>query len=362
MTRIYRKLIWLGSALLCASGCSDPVVKPPIVEGCKNIIRYGLSGAVDITAAHGYDDDGHLTSYVETNAQGKDIFRLSRTYDDNGRRIGQIIDTTRFESGHREMTWEYDEADRVIRSTYDGWGSDKSFLDSRILYDSQGRRSLLVSEKNGVLSDTVESVYMDGEPLVLEEQHFSGTDETLTYGFRYFLGQGRWLERSEIFNPEIVQSAEWYSYEDQSKGRVSRRDFDPGADNIVEEIDQIFWNAAGNVDKTEFDLDANGTVDQRNAFEYDLQGRLVRRTWSVFDQGNLEFLTTIDWADGALQRVVRLDKPTGQIIESWDFEYGCDNQWPMNVNIAPIHGFRYEMQTLPFNVDSSTWWQSFDSL
>lgn len=353
---------WLLPILLFASACSDHALEPPAIESCKNVIRYELSGEVDVTATHGYDDQGHLTEYIETNAEGKEIFRLSRMYDERGRRKGQVIDTTRFDSQHREMTWEYDEAERVIRSTYDGWGSDKSFLDTRFTYDDQGRRSTLESKKNGVLYNTTKVVYLEGEPLVVEERHFNGTDEAFAYGFRYFLGQGRWLERSEIFNAEVVQSAEWFTYEDQSKGRVSRRDLDSGADNIFDEFDHIFWNEDDLVEKTEFDLDASGQVTQRNQYEYDQQGRMIRRTWFILDQGTLEFLTTIDWADDVLRHIERIDNATGQVIEAWDFEYGCNNQWPMDVNIVPIQGFRYEMQALPFNVDSATWWQSFDAL
>ncbi len=345
-------------------GCSSSVTNAPPEpdNSCKNIITYELSGDVHLQATHRYDEMGHLTNYIETNRDGQEIFQLLRTYDERGRRIEQIIDTTRFDSGHRKMTWEYDDSDRVIRSTYDGWSTNNAFRDTHLSYDAMGRRDTMNTAENGIPTDRVIYVYIDGDPSIVEEQHRNDPDQAIVYGFRYFLHQNRWLERLEIFDAETVKSAEWYTYENISKGMMSRRDFDSNADGMPEEIDSFTWNAANLLERAEYDIDGNSTLDQSNVYEYDSVGRITQRTWHVYDQGNLEFVTKFDWSDKTLKHVERVDTMTDQVIEAWSFTYGCSSEWPMSVNIAPIQGFRSELQTLPFSVDTSTWWKSFDSL
>jgi hypothetical protein len=363
MPTLHRFLLPLPLFTLLA-GCSDPATKPLEVpdDSCKNVIAYEFSGKPDLTATHRYDDGGHLTEYVETNDSDTEVFRLSRTYDMRGRLETQVVDTTRFNTGHREMTWEYDDQDRVVRTTYDGWSTPPQMRESRYFYDAMGRRDRTETDEDGVPSDRTQYVYIEGEPFIIEEQHKSGPDGAVFYGFRYFLAQGRWLERMEIFNIEVVQAAEWYTYKDVSKGLVSRRDFDGNGDNLVEEVGSYFWNAYDRMERAEYDTNVDGTVDQAYTYEYDALGRMLKREWIVDDQGHLEFVTTFTWSDNGLEHVERADALTGGVIEAWSFTRGCPGDLPMNVAIAPIQGFRYEMQTLPVEVDSSTWWRSYDML
>ncbi|MBK9259559.1 MAG: hypothetical protein IPM54_06935 [Polyangiaceae bacterium] len=358
------RFVGFSFGVILLGGCSDPM--PNVSElpdtRCKNVIAYELSGKPNLTATHRYDgDDGELTEYVETNASGDQVFRLSRTYDAKGRRIGQVVDTTRLDPGHREMSWEYDEQDRVTRTTYDGWGADEKKRETRIYYDAMGRREHTETYENEVLSDRVNYVYIEGEPAIMEQRNIDVTDGSLEYGFRYIVADGKWLTRTEIFNVEIIQSVETYTYQDMNKGIVSRRDLDLPADGIIEYSDHYFWDANDRLERVEFDDGADGAVDQKYAYEYDAAGRVIKKHWFVYDQGHLEFVTVIDWSDKGLTYVERSDALNGGVIESWSFTYGCENP-TMDVPIAPIQGFRYETTTFPHELDTTKWWRSFEML
>jgi hypothetical protein len=273
-----------------------------------------------------------------------------------GRRERQVIDTTRFESGHREMTWEYDAEGRVVRTTYDGWTSKGLFRETQIFYDPLGRRERLETTEDGAPSDRVKYVYVDGEPSIVEERHHDVADDSLEYGFRYQLAANRWLQRLEIFNAEIVQTAEIYSYEDVTTGKLSRRDLDLEADGIVEEVDDFFWDAEGRVVRAEYDTNGDGLIEDKIGFTYDAAGNLVLRTWDHPEHW-VNYSTTFVWEDKRLLEVERTDDTSGASLERWSFEYGCPGNLPMDVNIAPIQGFRREMEVLPVEVDATKWWE-----
>jgi hypothetical protein len=112
----------------------------------------------------------------------------------------------------------------------------------------------------------------------------------------------------------------------------------------------------------EYDIDANGAIDQTNDYNFDAMGRVTQRNWHMYDQGNREFVTKFAWTQDGLEHVERTDASNGQAIDAWSFRYGCSSQWPMDVPISPIQGFRSEMRTLPFGVDTSTFWTSFELL
>lgn len=66
--------------------------------------------------------------------------------------------------------------------------------------------------------------------------------------------------------------------------------------------------------------------------------------------------TTIAWSEDWIDHVERRDTVTHELWESWSFVRGCSGDLPEDVKIAPIYAWTRELETVPFEVDASTWW------
>lgn len=346
---------------LMVVGCSDPAADPVVDDACANRITYEQGDSTYLIGSFYYDDAANIVKYVETNSSGKEVLHLTRSFDAQGRRIRQLVDTLRFEPNHREMTWEYDDEGRVSRTVYDGWSSNDLLRETRFFHDEAGRLEHTETDENGVPIDRVQYVYIDGDPSIMEVRHYDPSTDTLKYGFRYELLQDRWLSRSEIFNVEVVQTAEIFTYEDVSIGKLVRRDLDLDADATINASDAIIWSPEGRVERVEYDVDGDGLADEKRNFTYDAAGNLVLQTTHQPEHW-VNFSTTFSWDDVHLSSVERKDETSGTVVERWSFEYGCSADLPMDVPVAPIQGFRVEMQTLAVEVDTTKWWKSFEMM
>ncbi|MDC0744119.1 hypothetical protein [Polyangium mundeleinium] len=369
-------LLVLLPLALGSIGCGGPAAadSPPVagedededdVPGavCTNRIDYLLDDALRLAAVYHYDEGGRVLQYVERTADGKRVFLVKRGYDALGRRMTQTVEDGRFSSPHREMTWEWDDQDRVVRTTYVASkpeGDARS--ESRFFFDAAGNHERDEFFADGVLSRVMRYRYLGGEPFVLEAGSDDGGDGTEEHVFRQFYAAGQWLVKAEhvYMNGEQIVTED-FLYEDLAAGRLSRRDFDADGDGQPDYVDRFFWKEGGSITRVEYDTKGDGVLDQSVDFDYDA-GRLVRRTWDVFDQGTQKFITDVTWSGSRLERVARRDAPTGQVIETWIFSYGCAGDLPMDVPIAPIQGFRYELMTNPFILHFEDRWSSFPEM
>ncbi|MDC3962810.1 hypothetical protein [Polyangium jinanense] len=366
------RILAFSPLALTLLGCGGPATTDSPVEGvenddvpgavCTNRIDYRLDDDDRMSAVYHYDEAGRVLQYAERTAEGKRVFLVKRGYDAKGRRVTQTVEDDRLGAPHREMTWEWDDQDRVVRTTYVASkpeGDTRS--ESRFFFDAAGKPERDEFWTDGVLSNVTRYRYFDGEPFVLEVGRDNDADDTEEYFFRQSYA-GQWLVKAEsvYMNGEQIVTED-YSYDDLTAGHVSRRDFDADGDGQLDYVDRIFWNESGLIARVEYDTKGDGVLDQSVDFEYDA-GRLVRRTWDVFDQGTQKFITDVTWSGARLTRVARRDAPTGQAIETWIFTHGCAGELPMDVPIAPIQGFRYELQTYPFVLRYEDRWSPFPEM
>jgi hypothetical protein len=350
-------LPWLVLGLL---GCGGPGTAGPPSPGqdgqdevpgavCTNRIDYSLGEVSGMSGVYHYDEGGRVLQYVERTMDGKQVFLLKRGYDAEGRRVTQTAEDGRLGIPHREVTWEWDDQDRVVRTTFvRSGGENDGTNESRFFYDATGKREHDEFFTNGALSTVVRYRRFDGEPFVLEAGRDEGGDGTEEWVHRHSYEAGEWLVKAQTvyMNGEQIVTED-FTYEDLAAGQLSRRDFDADGDGQADYVDRFFWDENGRVKRVEYDTSGDGVLDQSIDFHYDAE-RLVSRTWDVFDQGTQKYVTNFDWSEGRLDRVARRDGLTGQAIETWIFSYGCAEDLPMDVPLAPIHGFEYELVPNPF--------------
>jgi hypothetical protein len=360
-----------GSGGTGGAGGSTVSDLPEVHVVCEDRVEYcEESECPRLIATYGYDDGARLVSYIETTKAGEVVFALTRGYDSAGRRVRQDEESHKYAPLRRGMSWDYDDGGRVTHTTYEGWGFDAATmtsktLETRYFYDEQGRAARFETSEDGVVTEVLRVLRIEGEPRILEEVRDTGLDGATERSWSCTLAEGRWLTQCEYFNNDVVVMREIYTYADQSKGQVSGRDFDTDADGVPDEKDEILRDASGRVDHHRFDLDGNGTIDQTDDYLYDAGGELIERRWKVIDgMGSppLDVTSTVVWSDGRIDHVERGDTVTHVIWDSWTFTRGCGGNLPEDVNIAPARSWANELATEPFNVDTSTWWGFPDAL
>jgi hypothetical protein len=338
---------------------------PEVHVVCEDRVEYcSQSQCPHLTATSGYDENAHLVSYIETNGTGARVFALTRGYDSSGRRVRQDEERLEDAPHRRGASWVYDDSGRVTRVTHEGFYLDVTTMapttyETRFFYDDAGRPERFEDSEDGVLKEVTRLLRIEGEPLIIEEVRDTDLDGEAELQMRWTLAEGRWLIQFEQFQDEVLAAREIYTYVDQSKGQVSGRDADFGADGVADEKDEVLWDASGHVQHLGFDLDGDGAVDQTNDYLYDVEGRLIERRWKVsaaMGSQPVDATTTIVWNNGRINRVERGDSATHVLWDSWTFARGCSGNPPEHVAIAPAHAWAEELETLPFSVDATTWW------
>lgn len=320
---------------------------------CENRIDYGL-GWPTIRATFQYGAGGQLFRYVERTPEGAPIFALRRWFDPAGRRVRQEVETTLFSPSKRAMTWEYDDAGRVTRTTYEGWGTAGGVHESRFIHDAMGRRERVETLDDGVLTSVDRYQYIEGEPLIIEVGHDDGDDGTEEYAQRYHFTGGRWLSRYESLTSGVVVMTEDYTYVDGAEGRVSLRHRDGDGDGVIDGVTTFTWEPLGLAHYTETSTLGGSSTTSSYEFVYHGDGRLGQRTWTAVG-GTWIHATIFTWSS-ALDRVARLDLVTGQPIDSWTFTRGCAGEPQSEVRLAPVSGWSDELRTFPFEVDRQKMW------
>lgn len=339
-----------GGAIDCSLplSCDDGT---PVL--CENRIDYGRDWS-PIRATFQYGAGGQLFRYVERTPEGAPIFALRRWFDLVGRRVRQEVETTLFSPSKRAMTWEYDDAGRVTRTTYEGWTTAGGVRESRFIHDAMGRRERVETLDDGVLTSVDRYQYTEGEPLIVEVGHDDGDDGTEEYGQRYHFAGGRWLSRYESLTSGVVMLSEDYTYVDGAEGRVSLRARDSDVDGVIDSVATFTWEPLGLVHYADTSTVGGTTSSQTYDFTYDSAGRLVQRTWTALG-GTWIYSTTFTWSS-ALDRVERRDLVTGQPIDSWTFTRGCPGEPQFEVRLAPVSGWSDELRTFPFEIDRQKMW------
>jgi hypothetical protein len=338
---------------------------PEVQVACEDRIDYCLGSDCQSRrdAIYGHDVGGRLVSYRETGAAGDVLFALTRQYDGAGRRVRQDEEDHEYGPLHRSVTWDYDDGNHVTSTTALGFAFEGSTLETRFFYDDQGRPARFETLTNGALTEVTRLVRIEsasqGEPLVIELVRDTGLDGKTERMVRWTLAEGRWLTRLEQLQGEVVVAREDYTYADQTKGQVSGRDLDLDADGAPDEKDEILRDASGQVQHCVFDSKGAGAVDESDDYLYDAEGRLTERRLkigSVMGSTPIDATTTIGWSEGGIDHVERRDTVTHELWESWSFVRGCSGDLPKDVKIAPLYSWTRELETVPFDVDASTWW------
>jgi YD repeat-containing protein len=354
----------LGAALLlgCGGGFTipggesgdAPGVEPAVEADCENRIAYD-DGWAPFTAVFAYDAAGDILRYTETRKNGSPGFTLARTYDANGRRVRQDEDTHGLQPEKRAVTWEYDEAGRVVRSVYQGWGTEDGVLDWRLHFGDDGRRALYVQYENGVLQETVHYRYLDGDPLIIEEGHDTDGDGVDDWAWRYSFAGGRWLTRIESVHGDVVDATQTFTYADGVPGQLAHEDL--GTSGSGTSWTTWTWED-GRIVHVEYGEDGDpatansGTID----YAYDDAGRPITKTWHVETPSPMVMVTRFTWGDGGLARVERRTGDTDQLIEGWSFTRGCAEDRSLDVRVAPSYAWQSELPAVPYNLDLTTWW------
>jgi YD repeat-containing protein len=315
---------------------------------CENRIDYSSmpNDATTTVARFGYDAAGRLTRYVEVDADGNVGISLSRTFDAAGLRRRQVEYTPRIPPVHRHVTWTYDAAARpasVLMETSDT--KTATFL-SAYSYDGNGRVARVESSSNAVLQDVTTYRYVDGEPSFIEESYDLLGDGSVDWTLRLGIAAGKWLVSRELSMNGTLRMKETYTYGDLSKGELARRDLDTDGDGTVDSVDRFTWDAGRLVHAEYVGLAGAEVYD----FEYDGQGRLVKKTWRL---PGFTWVTQISYGPNGLSRVERWDVPTNTLIERWAFTYGCTPDASMEILIAPIINWQRETSTLYYELDAT---------
>lgn len=311
-------------------------------EGCENRIVHGMPEP-ERFAVFGYDGDGHLISYRETNVDDEVIFAMTRRYDARGRRVAQVEDVSDMGPAHRDVTWAYDDLDRVTEVVTD--------------FDGEVRRTQYVYRDDGLIDRKIETgasdeivryTYSGSDPLVIDELHDG-------WGWRYTFARGRWLVRHENLDADGNASRPTvYTYADLERGRLARRDFDLDAEGVPFEVNRFTWTD----DRVTRATYGTHVVD----YEYDDDGRVVRRRWSSAAE-KFAYVTTYAWSGDDVTRVERRDEPTGELIEVWSIEHGCwGGDHELTIPLAPISSWDDELDPVGFGVDLRTFWGVHDVL
>lgn len=330
-----------------APGC------PVRASACENRIEYG-SGSERLTGVFGYDASGAITSYCETTPDGTVRFALTRSYDARGRRVRQVEDGT-IGAAHVEVAWVYDDADRVVRYTSDMDGvirvNDRAF-------DADGRIAREVQTEDGRTTDIETYRYGDGDALVVDELHDTHGDGTIDWGWRYTFAAGRWLARiDDLAADGTSHPSEWFTYDPAVPGRVTRRDLILAGGGTTTDITQIAWRGR-DLAQVSYDNNGDGTADQVEDYTLDRAGRLTRQTWSGQSSPSqpFSFVTTASWRGGNPEHIERRDAASGEVIEAWTFDRGCDADRDMTLRLAPVTAWDREVDTQPFTVDVRRFW------
>lgn len=314
---------------------------------------YGRDDAISRTGRHVFRPDGALRLYSERTANGTEIVRVERSFDASGRRIEQ---RARFDSlgpKHRFASWHYDDEGRVIRIVSEARDTDDAPPRRTTVwrrYDGAGR---IVESRSSSGTATSYAYDRDGERGVLVTLT-TDSDPAATATTRYTLRDDDRIARVEHRGRGGTLRVETYRYDERAPSHLVEHVSDavvgggaePRPSTIV-----VQWSGERVTGYHSTFWLGDERHEQRVAFRYDDAGRLVQRRWQIVAPRPEVYLTAIEWTDGQLARVVRSVERTGERIEEWRIERGCARDVPLDVLVAPVSSFRYELEALPVAVE-----------
>lgn len=329
-----------------ASTTIDTSALPP--GGCEDRVDYD-DDFVFLRAVYQHDAAGHLVLYDDAFEDGTPRYHIERTYDAEGRLIGQELEAFVLAPGKRSSSWEYDADGRLIRVTTesDTDGSQELTID----YGPDGRRSHGEEHTDGVLTATADYTWTEGEPLVVEIANDSDADGAVDWTSRFTFHAGKWLVQYESLKDGVPEVTDFYTYSSDVPGRLTSRQTqwpDPSMDGYT----TWDWDAAGHLVHEEYAGPSHGTYD----FTYDAQDRPLVKTWKTEDLPGHDLLTLFTWTGEGLSAVERRDGTTDQLIEHWTFTRGCPADRSFGVNVAPLISWTRELPAPEYVVDIEELW------
>ena len=263
-----------------------------------------LAFATTYTVTYGYDADGNPTGDVLTgfNAElGRNV--VTRTYDEHGNVIRSEGRLEQFDSSEpvtvtiSDYRYEYDGSGNITRKSVDEDGDGRAERVTRYEYDASGN----------VIR---ESVYLADKVLYITDYEYD------SYGN---------LVRSARDNdadgtPEEVET--WpYQYETDAQGKLVRRVLDRDGDGRPEEILDYTYYANGRLDH-EDRLSIEGAEYESSTWRYDASGKLTREEWDYGADGVADRITgyAYDACGNLLDHSVSREEGDPVSTEHWRYD------------------------------------------
>jgi hypothetical protein len=263
-----------------------------------------LSFAKTYTVTYGYDADGNPTGDV-LNGFNAELGRhvVTRTYDDHGNAIRSEGRLERFDVSEpvtvtlSKYQYEYDGSGNITRKSFDEDGDGRAERETSYKYDGSGN----------VIR---ESVHSGGNELYITDYEYD------SYGN---------LVRSARDNdadgtPEEVET--WpYQYETDAQGKLVRRVLDRDGDGRPEETLDYAYNADGRLDH-EDRLSIEGAEYESSTWRYDASGKLTREEWDDGADGVADRITgyAYDACGNLLDQSVSREEGNPVSTEHWRYD------------------------------------------
>ncbi len=335
------------------SGISSEDLPP---GGCENRVDWDDDWA-PLHAVFQYDKTGHLIHYKETRKDGTVRLALTRGYDAKGRRVLQEEEDNAFSPSLKKVTWEYDDADHVVRVAADGFAEGGGLEELELFYSADGRREREDTYQNGKLSQVARYRWMDGDPLVVELSKDWEADGKVDAKWRFTFAGGRWLVKLETLEDDMVEVTETYTYADDTPGRLIHVETH-GTDGTMDSFVTWTWDGPRLVHEEFGGGLGGGTFD----FTYDAKDRPLVKTLTPDEVPPKTYLSIFTWGDDGLERVERRVGDTDELIESWEITRGCPEDRALDVNIAPVVAWSRELPAVEYGTDLQTFWGFPDAL
>ncbi len=357
--RALRFLLLLAPAFTaCTARVETPVAPDDEMAplACANRVTYlGAGDGLGYPAVYGhattvatfhYDRGGRILRYRETAADGTTIAQIDRAYESGGRhRPTERTLAAQFRPSPVIFRWTYDDPNRAVRT------DDDELIDGRWLrttagerYDDDGRivSAWAAVDHQGDLAFT----YPDPNT-VLATSPRDGLVQRIS------LVGGRFVTRTESLYRDRVESVGETTYDASLRPLVQSH-----TASGVTETTTLEWEA-GHVRAVTYHVP--NRTDRRVESTYDEAGRLVEKHSVGFDPSRPWAEGTwlaITWDGARVARVVRRKVATRDVVQSWDFEYGCPFVEPSQVTevVAPVSDWARELDEIPFTYDFREVW------
>lgn len=294
-----------------------------------------------------YDRGGRIVRYRETAGDGTTIAQIDRTWEPTGmhRPLARTFAAT-YRPSPVVFRWTYDDANRAVRT------DDDELVGGRWLRTTAGQRHdesgriLLAWAEVDRLGDLA-FTYPDANT-VLATSARDGLVERIT------LVAGRFVTRTEHLYRGRVDAIEETTYDAELRPLVRTYGTGPTAETTT-----VAWED-GRVRSVTFHVP--GRIDRRIEADWDGEGRLVEKRHLGPDPTSPWASDTgfaFTWEGSRLARVERRRLASREVLERWDFAYGCpfDAVEQVDEVATPVSAWARELEPVPFGYDVQERWK-----